>query len=247
MTPFRERVEPYSSGLKAVFPAQRATQGTPGNGGKNLLNLGAMRKLLNIIYNFHWVVPGEAARSAQAVAGGLSMLLATQKIRGLINLRGSNPDYSWWRYETRVCAQLGIAHFDAMLDSRKLPTRAMLTDLFAAFDASPRPFLVKCSGGQDRTSFACALYLIHTRGWAARAQAEKQFSRWPYLHFPKEHQRWLRPFLDYAQGQADGQEIAQWVREHYDPHRFAQWLDANGHRGTYREVFVKPQASRWQW
>jgi hypothetical protein len=206
-----------------------------------------MRKLLNTIYNFHWVARGEIARSAQAHFRGLSVMLASQKIRGLVNLRGHNPDYGWWRYETRICEKLGVAHFDAMLDSRKLPTRAMLTDLFAAFDKTPRPFLVKCSGGQDRSSFAAALYLIHTRGWRARAQAERQFARWPYLHFPKAHQRWLKPFIGYAEGEANGAGIAKWVRENYDPHHFAQWLDANGYEGTYKEVFAKPQASRWQW
>jgi hypothetical protein len=206
-----------------------------------------MRKLLNTIYNFHWITRGEIARSAQAHFRGLSVMLASQKIRGLVNLRGHNPDYGWWRYETRICEKLGVAHFDAMLDSRKLPTRAMLTDLFAAFDKTPRPFLVKCSGGQDRSSFAAALYLIHTRGWRARAQAERQFARWPYLHFPKAHQRWLKPFIGYAEGEANGADIAKWARENYDPHHFAQWLDANGYEGTYKEVFAKPQASRWNW
>lgn len=206
-----------------------------------------MRKLLNTIYNFHWVVRGEIARSAQAHLHGLSVILASQKIRGLINLRGRNPDYGWWRYETRICEEHGVAHFDAMLDSRKLPTRAMLTDLFAAFDKTPRPFLVKCSGGQDRSSFAAALYLIHTRGWKGRAEAERQFARWPYLHFPKAHQRWLKPFIAYAEIEARGAAIAQWACESYDPHHFAEWLDANGYEGTYKEVFAKPEASRWQW
>jgi hypothetical protein len=206
-----------------------------------------MRKLLNTIYNFHWVVRGEIARSAQAHLRGLSVILASQKIRGLINLRGRNPDYGWWRYETHICEEHGVAHFDAMLDSRKLPTRAMLTDLFAAFDKTPRPFLVKCSGGQDRSSFAAALYLIHTRGWKGRAEAERQFARWPYLHFPKAHQRWLKPFIAYAEIEARGAAIAQWARESYDPHHFAEWLDANGYEGTYKEVFAKPEASRWQW
>jgi hypothetical protein len=206
-----------------------------------------MRKPLDAIYNFHWVVAGEAARSAQAYAGLLGVLLSSHKIRALINLRGRNPEFGWWHYETRVCERLGVAHFDAMLDSRKLPTRQMLTSLFDAFDAAPRPFLVKCSGGQDRTSFAMALYLIHHGGWGARGDAQTQFSRWPYLHFPKEHQRWLRPFLAYAQGEAQTAPIAQWVREHYDPYRFSEWLDANGHKGTYKDVFLKPEASRRQW
>lgn len=206
-----------------------------------------MSKLLNVIYNFHWIVPGEAARSAQAVFGGLSALLESQNIRSLINLRGHNPDYGWWRYETRICEKAGVRHFDAMLDSRKLPTRAMMTELFAAFDKAQRPLLIKCSGGQDRTSFAAALYLLHTRGWTAKEQAESQFARWPYLHFPKAQQRWLKPFLDYAEAEAKGASIAGWAVEHYDPYRFAQWLDVNAPAGSYKEVFLKPEASRWQW
>lgn len=206
-----------------------------------------MLKILNILYNFHWVEAGEIARSAQAFAGGFGALLTAQNIKGIVNLRGANPAYGWWHAERRDAARLGIAHFDAMLDSRKLPTKEMLTNVLAAFDATPRPFLVKCSGGQDRTSFACALYLIHSRGWAERAVADKQFARWPYLHFPKKHQRWLRRFFDYAQTGAHGAPVAQWIAAEYDPHHFAQWLDANGARDSYRGVFDKPVASRWQW
>ena len=131
-------------------------------------------------------------------------------IKALINLRGPNPRYSWWRYETRVSAERGAAHLDVMLDSRSLPTRPMLAALFDAFDAAPRPFLVKCSGGQDRTSLAAALYLVHRGGWAARAAAQAQFARWPYLHFPKEHQRWLTRFLDFAVADSSGRPIADW-------------------------------------
>ncbi len=140
-----------------------------------------------------------------------------------------------------------MAHIDVMLDSRNLPTRPMLAALFDAFDAAPRPFLVKCSGGQDRTSFAAALYLIHRDGWAARAQAQSQFARWPYLHFPKEHQRWLRQFPAFAQMDSGGRPIAEWVRDSYTPERLRDWLDANGHAGTYKNIFTRPNTSRWQW
>jgi len=206
-----------------------------------------MPNILKLLYNFHWVERREIARSAQAFAGGLGALLSAENIHGIVNLRGANPSYGWWHGERAVAQKLGVAHFDAMLDSRKLPTRAMLMDLLAAFDNAPRPFLVKCSGGQDRTSFACALYLIHSRGWGLRRLADKQFARWPYLHFPKKHQRWLRRFFDYAQTSAKAAPIAQWIAADYDPQHFAQWLDANGARDSYKGVFDKPVASRWQW
>ena len=126
-----------------------------------------MRSAGDILYNFHWIVPGEAARAAQAWAGFLTPFLKARGIRSIINLRGNNSDLSWWRYETRATAAAGAVHLDAMLDSRRLPTRASLARLVEAFDTAPRPFLLKCSGGQDRTSFAAALYLVHRGGWGA--------------------------------------------------------------------------------
>ena len=103
------------------------------------------------------------------------------------------------------------------------------------------------AGGQDRTSFAAALYIIHRDGWGALEIARAQFARFPYLHFPKRHQRWLKRFLDYAVLASAGRPIAQWVREFYEPEQLAEWLDANGNRGTYKEVFTRAEASRWQW
>ena len=116
-----------------------------------------MRPLLDILYNFHWVREGEAARSSQAFFGGLKGLMTRHGLKAIVNLRGENSDLSWWRYERRVCESLGAEHIDAQLDSRHLPTRAMLATLIGAFEAAPRPFLMKCSGGHDRTAFACAL------------------------------------------------------------------------------------------
>src|SRR6202012_725913 len=104
-----------------------------------------MRGAGNILYNFHWVVPGEAARAMQAWAGQLKPFLKKRCIRSIINLRGRNDDLSWWKTETRQAPELGIAHLDAMLDSRKLPTRAMLVTLIDSFDSAPKPFLLKCS------------------------------------------------------------------------------------------------------
>jgi hypothetical protein len=206
-----------------------------------------MRKPLNVIANFHWIVPGEAARSAQPLALTWKRLLTANGIETIVNLRGPNPRFSWWRNEREVCAALGIQHLDVTLDSRKLPTRTMLAGLFDAFDAARKPLLVKCSGGQDRSSLAAALYLIQRDGWPAYDRAMAQFARWPYLHFPKAQQRWLRPFLQFAKAEAGKRPVAEWAREHYSPEGLAAWLDGQGQRHFYREIFTKAEASRWQW
>ena len=148
---------------------------------------------------------------------------------------------------TRIAEMLGIAHFDAMLDSRKLPTRAMLVRLIECFDAAPRPFMLKCSGGQDRTSLAAGLYLIHRGGWPAMTDAKAQFARLPYLHLPKKNQRWLAAFLDFAAEDCGGQPLAQWIATRYEPERLKAWLDARGLGDSYAGIFSMPTRSKRQW
>lgn len=199
-----------------------------------------MRALADVFYNFHWIVPEKAARSAQAYAGFLGPFLAKHGITSVINLRGPNPHWRWWHYERRVCARRGIAHADVMLSSRRLPTRQMLINLITAFDTTPLPVLLKCSGGQDRTSFAAALYLVHTGGWTAVNDARAQFARWPYLHLPKGHQRWLKLFLDFAEESAAGLPLGAWIAQSYTPENLKAWLEAKGLHGAFRGLYDKP-------
>lgn len=193
-----------------------------------------MSRLLNRLYNFHWVSE-TAARSAQPYLGGWRPFLRDNRIAAIINLRGAHPECGWWRRETAACAALGLAHFDVAFNSRRLPTRARLLTIVGHFAQAPRPLLIKCSGGQDRTSFVAALYILHTDGWSAWERAMTHFSRFPYLHLPKRDQRWLRQFFVYARGQADGAPIATWI-ETYDPHAFAAWLAQTGLADSYRHI-----------
>ena len=199
-----------------------------------------MRSPGEVLYNFHWVVPGEAARSAQAYAGFLGPFLKSHGIASLVNLRGPHPDYAWWRYEQRVGGRLGVMLLDPMLNSRRLPTRQMLVNLLAAFDAAKHPMLIKCSGGQDRSSFASALYILHSKGWNSLEAARAQFARWPYLHFPKRHQRWLRAFVDYANEGAKGRPLAEWIAGDYTPEQFQAWLVSRGLGDSFRGLYDKP-------
>lgn len=189
------------------------------------------RFLLDRLYNFHWIAP-DAARSAQPWLGFYGAFLRAHGIRSVINLRGSNPSHRWWRNEGALCARLGIVHRDVQLSSRRLPPRSHLAALFDAF-ATPGPILFKCSGGQDRTSFACALYLLERGGTAARNAAAAQFSAWPYLHRPRANQRWLRLFPEFALGEAGGRPLGEWARTGYDPVRLAGWLVARGEGASF--------------
>ena len=191
--------------------------------------------VLDRLYNLHWVADG-VARSAQPYLGFYAVFLTAHGFRSLINLRGHNPRFSWWRREKRICEELGVKHFDVKMSSRKLPPREVVAGLFEAFDAAPKPMLMKCSGGQDRTSLAAALYLLHKNGPDALAEARAQFAAWPYLHLPAGQQNWLKQFPAFAVEDARGMKLKDWARTHYDPQSFAQWLDAHGLSGSHRGI-----------
>jgi hypothetical protein len=192
-----------------------------------------MSVLLDRLYHLHWV-NSDLARSAQPYLGFYGAFLRPHAFKSIINLRGPNPEFGWWRNEKRVAEALGIAHFDAKLSSKYLPSRSGLGELFAAFEKAQTPLLLKCSGGQDRTSLAAALYLLERKGPAAIAEAEGQFAFWPYLHRPKSYQLWLREFPAYAVQQAKGSALGTWARNRYEPQAFAQFLTAKGMGESFR-------------
>ena len=199
--------------------------------------------ILDIPYNFHWVIPGDAARSAQAYAGFLGSFLNAHGIRTMMNLRGANPGRLWWRREISICTREGVVHRDAKLNSRQLPTSAMLIELLDAFDSAPRPLLLKCSGGQDRTSFAAALYLVHRQGWQVFEDAEKQFALWPYLHRPRQDQRWLKLFLAFGRDQAAATPLRHWIERSYSQNEFRFWLEARGEQRSFHGLYDVPGSS----
>jgi protein tyrosine phosphatase (PTP) superfamily phosphohydrolase (DUF442 family) len=192
-----------------------------------------MSALLDRLYHLHWVTH-EVARCAQPYLGFYRGFLRPHGFKSLINLRGENAELAWWQTEKRVAQQLGIAHFDVKLSSRNLPSRSGLAELFAAFEQARAPILLKCSGGQDRTSLAAALYILQAKGSAGLKEAQAQFAFWPYLHWPKTYQLWLREFPAYAVAEAQGLPLGQWVRTHYDAKAFAEFLGASGLSQSFR-------------
>src|SRR5262249_37940269 len=160
-----------------------------------------MSALLDRLYHLHWVTP-EAARSAQPYLGFYAEFLRPHGFRTVINLRGENARYRWWRSEKKVMAALGITHVDVRLTSLNIPSREGVAVLSDACESGEPPFLLKCSGGQDRWARARAFFILHGEGPKALLEAEAQFGFWPYLHRPKRFQHWLREFPAYAVAEA---------------------------------------------
>ncbi len=189
--------------------------------------------VLTRLHNWHWIEPG-LARSAQSYGRFTVRLLRHHGIRALINLRGDNSGSPWYDNERRSAAALGIGYADVPLSSKRLPERASLLAVLEALDAAPRPALVKCSGGADRTGFVAGLHLLDRHGAAALPAARRQTHAWPFLHWPKRHQRWIRAFFAFYEANAGGAPLRDWLRTGYDAGRFAAFLDSRGQQDAWK-------------
>lgn len=147
-----------------------------------LLLLGAYPGWLLWTDNFHVVVPGEFYRSGQMDREELSRILQRYQIRAVVNLRGPNGGEPWYDQETRLCRERDVQHVDFRLSARRELASDQVRQLEVLLRALPRPLLVHCDGGGDRSGFAAALYQLHRHG-CAPAEARRQLS-WRYGHLP---------------------------------------------------------------
>ena len=112
------------------------------------------------IHNEGTVVPGTLYRSAQLDAKALKQEIATNHIRTVINLRGANTNHPWYDDELAVCRQLGVDHVDVQWSAQHLPPPDQMEALLRAFRDAPRPILLHCRSGSDRTGLAAGVFLI---------------------------------------------------------------------------------------
>jgi protein tyrosine/serine phosphatase len=136
--------------------------------------------------NFHVVVPGEVYRAGQMNPDQLARCLTNHHIRSVLNLRGVNGGEQWYRGETQAVARLGVGHFDMSWSSSEEIGPKQLSESLGLLRSAPKPLLIHCDGGADRTGLASALYRYAVQGQTA-ATANGELSLW-YGHLP-----WFRP------------------------------------------------------
>lgn len=137
---------------------------------------------LQLTGNVHVVDPGHLYRSAQLNGDDLSVVLMRYGIRSIINLRGRNPGEWWYDDELKVSASHGAAHFDVGMGATSEPDARVISRLMKALRTAPRPILVHCASGADRSGLAAALYERFINGQSAEIAAGQLTFR--YGHFP---------------------------------------------------------------
>jgi protein tyrosine/serine phosphatase len=132
--------------------------------------------------NFHTVVPGQVYRSGQMDAGGFSHCIQRYGIKSILNLRGENPATSWHQAEIATAEKLNVVHYDRSLGSGTPLTLEQMDDLVNLLRQAPKPVLIHCNGGADRSGLVSALYCFAIDGEKPE-QADKQLTIW-YGHVP---------------------------------------------------------------
>jgi protein tyrosine/serine phosphatase len=132
--------------------------------------------------NFHSIVIGEAYRSGQMTTEQLTHVIQNHRIKSVLNLRGENETSDWHQTEISTAAKLGVVHYDRSLGSGTQLTQEQMDDLVTLLRRAPKPVLIHCLGGADRSGLVSALYRFAIEGQAPD-EADRELSIW-YGHVP---------------------------------------------------------------
>lgn len=146
-----------------------------GIGGGLLALVGAYAGWAYVTGNVHTVVAGELYRSATLSSGRLRDVIESRGIRTIINLRGRAENSAWYRDEARVAGEADVRLIDLRWSARRGLTDEEVATYFQVLADAPRPILIHCFSGADRSGLAAALYLAQIKK-AGELTAEFQLS-----------------------------------------------------------------------
>ena len=126
--------------------------------------------------NFHTIVSGEAYRSGQMDAAQLSRVIQEYGIKSIINLRGTDAP-ALYQGEMETAKRLGVQHYDFSLSAIDEITVPQMDEIIRTLREAPKPVLIHCKAGSDRTGLVSALYCLTLKG-ETPAQADRELSVW---------------------------------------------------------------------
>jgi len=126
--------------------------------------------------NFHTVLSGELYRSAQMDPVSLASRVQQYGIKSILNLRGSDPG-AWYQDEVQTADRLGVRHYDYRLSATEEVSLTQMNEIVRLLRDAPKPVLIHCKAGSDRTGLVSALYLLAITG-ETPAAADRELTIW---------------------------------------------------------------------
>ncbi len=169
----------------------------------------------HVLGNFREVVPGVVYRSAQPTADQLARWQHQYGLKTVINLRGVDTDD--YAEEKRATAERGLTQIDIAWPQHRFLASSDVAELLKALDGAPRPVLVHCAGGVDRSGAVGVITAMRLGGADYRtAKAHLVSAYWGL----RDADEWASGrFLEYeAYCRGKGIDTGGWTQ-------FQAWLD----------------------
>ena len=114
--------------------------------------------------NFHVVQHGQFYRVSRVSPLRLAELVQSYGIRSVLNLEGAKPGKSWYRAEMKTLDLLGVEHYDYRISATRIVPPQQVEEVLDIIRKAPKPILVHCREGADRSGLIAALYLAKILG-----------------------------------------------------------------------------------
>ena len=125
-----------------------------------LLSAGSYFIYIEAQGNFYPITDDEAYRSAQLDRDEFEYYIKEYDIKSIVNLLGKHPNESWYQEEMEVSADHNVRHYDLSLPATREPTEEDAQELVEIYKTAPRPVLVHCKAGADRSGLAAAMWKV---------------------------------------------------------------------------------------
>lgn len=133
--------------------------------------------------NFYPITSAEAYRSGQLDNDKLAEYVKRYNIRSVLNLRGKHAGESWYEEEVAMSAKLDLTHYDVSLSSDHELTDSEVRQLMDIFQEAPRPILIHCQAGADRSGLVAAMWKVVVDGEPKELAAKQLSLRYGHLPF----------------------------------------------------------------
>jgi protein tyrosine phosphatase (PTP) superfamily phosphohydrolase (DUF442 family) len=105
------------------------------------------------------VAPGVLVASQPGV-GEWRAVIQRLGVRSVINLRGARVSERWYVDELAACRELSVAHEDVRIKLDDWPPQHEVRRYVTLLDTTPRPLLLHCKNGVDRSGWGAAVAIL---------------------------------------------------------------------------------------
>lgn len=149
------------------------------------LLLGGAYAVIEYDGNFHAVESGQVYRSAQLDGEDLKKRIQENGIKSVLNLRGESPGSDWYDAELAATRSQGITHLDYRMSAGKPLSLEQMQEVLRLIEQAPKPILIHCKAGADRTGLISAIYLANQGASMERVQEalSVRYGHLPILHW----------------------------------------------------------------